>query len=426
MQMANTIPIQGTHPHSGRRIRLAPVDLQSIKLDIPLPFGLVDSRGILLAQKGYVFQTEHNLLNLANRGSGFFVDFSDLSDPPLRLAEKAYVNQLLKKLRSQNSLGELSKVHVKYASDPAVEDTEERAVDWLNMVEICNAMLHTRDANFFNLRLESIIAILTRQLNVNADESLLALFYLSEKNSQRYSATHCLLVCLICVLTASTVLHWSESDLDLLMRCALTMNIGMVDLQDDLSNQQGATDLSQDFLIREHCSLSSQILEMFGVEDRDWLAVVRGHHTVIKDPLQSESTSERLIGLLQRADVFSAKLSSRVSRNAQHSALAMKSIYFDHQLKPDAVGAAIIKAVGIYRPGSFVKLASGEVALVIRRGDNTATPLVAAILNKDGNPIGVAAIRNTADKKYAVISSVPSVTLHVTLNLQRMLQLGSQ
>jgi HD-GYP domain-containing protein (c-di-GMP phosphodiesterase class II) len=287
-------------------------------------------------------------------------------------------------------------------------------------------MLHTRDANFFNQRLESIIAILTRQVNVSADESLLALFYLSEKNPQLYSATHCLLVCLICVLTASTVLHWSESELDLLMRCALTMNIGMVDLQDGLSIQKGPTDISQIVLIREHSNLSSQILELFGVEDQDWLAIVRGHHTIVTDPLKSESTSDRLIGLLQRADIFSAKLSSRVSRDAQNSSLAMKSIYFDKQLKMDAMGAAIIKAVGIYRPGSFVKLASGEIALVIRRGDNTATPFVAAILNKDGIPISVAASRNTADKKYAVISSVPSATVHVTLNLERMLQLGSQ
>ena len=426
MQLENFNPIQNTALHPGKSVRLAPVDLQSIKLDVPLPFGLVDSRGILLAHKGYVFQTEQNLINLSNRGSGFFVDFSDLSEPQLRLAEKAYVNQLLKKLRSQDSLGELSKVHVKYANDLAQEDAGERAIDWLNMVEICNAMLRTRDSVFFHQRLESIIAILTRQVNVSPDEPLLALFYLSEKNPQLYSATHCLLVCLICVLTASSVLHWSESDLDLLMRCALTMNIGMVDLQDDLSVQKGPTDLSQKFLIREHCNLSSQILEMFGVEDQDWLAVVRGHHAIVTHPLQSESTSDRLIGLLQRADIFSAKLSSRVSRNAQHSSLAMKSIYFDKYLKPDAVGAAIIKAVGIYRPGSFVKLASGEVALVIRRGRNTATPKVAAILNKDGIPIAVVAVRNTADKKYAVISSVPSISLNVTLNLERMLQLGSQ
>jgi HD-GYP domain-containing protein (c-di-GMP phosphodiesterase class II) len=254
----------------------------------------------------------------------------------------------------------------------------------------------------------------------------MALFYLSEKKPHLYSATHCMLVCAICVLTASKVLRWSESDIEWLMRGALTMNIGMVDLQDDLTTRIGPLDISQKFLIGEHANLSAQLLEMFGVEDQVWLDIVRGHHIVIQDPMRCERVSDRLIGLIQRADIFSAKLSSRASRDAQHSSLAMKSIYFDSQLKLDAVGAAIIKAVGIYRPGSFVKLVTGETAVVVRRGENTATPTVAVILNKDGIPVVAVTIRNTVDKKYAVASSVASASVNVTLNLERMLNLSRQ
>ena len=86
--------------------RLAPVDLHSIKLDVPLPFSLVDSRGILLAHKGFIFQTEKILEGLANRGRGFFVNFADRSDPQLRITERAYASQLQKSLRSQNPLGD--------------------------------------------------------------------------------------------------------------------------------------------------------------------------------------------------------------------------------------------------------------------------------------------------------------------------------
>ncbi len=405
--------------------RLAPVDLNSIKLNVPMPFGLVDSRGVLLALKGFVFQTESILVSLANRGSGFFVDFSDLSDPQLRVAERAYINQLQKKLRDQGPLGELSKVQVSYAI-AASDEVEQKSFDWLDLIEACDSMLRTRDANFFKRRLENITAILTHQLNVNPDEALMALFYLSEKGARHYSATHCLLVCVICVLTASNVLHWSEADVDLLMRCALTMNIGMVDLQDGLAKQAGPVDMSQKFLIGEHANLSVHILEVFGVADQDWLTMVRLHHKTILEPLQSEFDSSRLIGLLNRADIFAAKLASRISRAAQTSSVAMKSIYISAQAKTDAMGAAIIKAVGIYRPGSFVKLASAEVGLVIRREGNTTTPAVAVVLNRDGVPVVAMAIRDTSDKKYAVISSVPSSTVKVTLNLQRILDLSRQ
>jgi len=104
----------------------------------------------------------------------------------------------------------------------------------------------------------------------------------------------------------------------------------------------------------------------------------------------------------------------------------MKSIYIDAQAKADPMGAAIIKTVGIYRPGSFVKLASGEVGLVIRRDANTTTPAVMVVLNRDGIAVVALSIRDTSDRKYAVISNVPSSMVKVTLNLERILELSRQ
>jgi len=406
-------------------MRLAPVDLHSIKLGVPLPFSLADSRGVLLAQKGFVFDSDKILLSLANHGNGFFVDFSDLSDPQVRMAEKAYVKHMLSALKDQKSLGELTKVQVGYSNGRSQESEDPRTFDWLNMVELCNAMLRTRDSAFFNHRLNSITVILAHQLSVSPDQSLLALFYLSERDTRFYSATHCLLVCAICYLTASSVLAWSEPDIDLLLRCALTMNIGNVDLQDKLATQKETPDISQALMIREHCNLSAQTLELFGVLDKDWLAVVSGHHLFVDEPLKSAKTSERLVGLIQRVDSFSAKLSIRVSREAQNVSVAMKSIFFDAESKLDAMGAAIIKAVGIHHPGSFVKLASGEVGIVVGRGKNTAHPIVAVVLQRDGVSSASMAVRNTAGKPYAVVANVPSANVHVSLNLEAILTIGS-
>jgi hypothetical protein len=397
--------------------------LHSIRLDIPLPFGLVDSHGILLAQKGFVFQNESTLNNLAERGRGFFVDFSDLSDPQLRFAQRDYVNQLISRLESQSTLGDLAKVHLRYSNSSNSEDVDAKILDWPNIVEICNSMLHTRDSKFFNQRLESLIAILTYEVNANPDKTLLALFYLSEQKPHLYSSTHSILVCAICALTASTVLHWSDADVNLLMRCALTMNMGMVDLQDALTFQKDATDLSQRVLINEHAAMSGHLLEMFGVDDDDWLNIVRSHHGTIKDPIHCKQRSERLVGLLHRVDVFAAKLSSRLSRISQPSSQAMKSVYYDELEKIDVMGAAILKAVGVYRPGSFLKLASGEIAVVIRRGKNTSAPTTAIILNKNGIPVASDIVRETSDKNFAITAVVPSNEIRVTLNLDKLLKI---
>jgi HD-GYP domain-containing protein (c-di-GMP phosphodiesterase class II) len=403
-----------------KTIRLAPVDLQSIRLDMPLPFGLVDRHGVLLAQKGFVFQNESTLNMLAERGRGFFVDFSDLRDPQLRSAQRDYVNQLMNRLESQSTLGELAKVHLRY---PKSEYIDERLLDWPDIVEICNSMLRTRDSKFFNQRLESMIAILTHEVKANPDKTLLALFYLAEQKPHLYSSTHSILVCAICALTASTVLHWSDADVNLLMRCALTMNIGMVALQDALTLQKDATDLSQRVLINAHEAMSGHLLEMFGVDDKDWLNIVRSHHATIKDPLHCKHRSERLVGLLHRVDVFTAKLSSRVSRMSLSSSQVMKSAYYDELGKIDVLGAAIVKAVGVYRPGSFVKLASGEIAVVIRRGKNTSAPTTVLILNKYGIPVASDNVRETSDRNFAITSVVPSNDIHVTLNLDKLLKI---
>jgi hypothetical protein len=90
----------------------------------------------------------------------------------------------------------------------------------------------------------------------------------------------------------------------------------------------------------------------------------------------------------------------------------------------NAMGAAIIKAVGIYRPGSFVKLASGQVGMVIRRGGKSTNPAVVVVLNRNGVPVFADAIRETTDAKYAVVSGVPSSSIKVTLNLEKILSLS--
>jgi hypothetical protein len=123
-------------------VRLAPVNLHSIKLKAPLPFNLVDSRGVLLAHKEFIFETDKILDDLSNHGSGFFVNLSDRNDPQLQAAEKAYVNQLLKKLRSQDPLRELAKVQVSYTAGSIAEELAQRAIDWSDLVEVCAVWRH--------------------------------------------------------------------------------------------------------------------------------------------------------------------------------------------------------------------------------------------------------------------------------------------
>ncbi len=101
----------------------------------------------------------------------------------------------------------------------------------------------------------------------------------------------------------------------------------------------------------------------------------------------------------------------------------MQACYFDEERKIDEAGAALIKAVGIYSPGSFVKLASNEIAIVIRRGANTTTPRVAILVNRSGMPTGELIVRDTGLRDYRITASVPHRDVKVKITLDRLLAL---
>ena len=101
----------------------------------------------------------------------------------------------------------------------------------------------------------------------------------------------------------------------------------------------------------------------------------------------------------------------------------MQASYFDENRQVDEAGAALIKAVGIYTPGSFVRLATQEIAVVVRRGRNTTTPRVAVIINREGMPTVEPLVRDTVQREYAIVASVPHREVRVQLNVPRLLEL---
>ena len=206
-------------------------------------------------------------------------------------------------------------------------------------------------------------------------------------------------------------------------KAALTMNLGMTELQDRLALQADPVSPTQRKLIEEHPTRSVEKLMALGVTDSIWLQAVAQHHTQAPGPLRTRAPAERLARLIQRADMFAARLAPRASRVPVVPAAAMQACYFDENRQIDEAGAALIKAVGIYQPGSFVRLNSDEVGVVVRRGMNTTTPKVAVLVNRNGMPTVEPMVRDTSLREYKVVASVPHREVRVQLNLERLLPL---
>jgi hypothetical protein len=97
-----------------------------------------------------------------------------------------------------------------------------------------------RDPNreHFKERLEQIHQTLGNEIQRNPNGVLFALIQLSAFETEMYSATHAMLVSVMCGIAAGEVLNWPEPVVTLLRKAALTMNVSMTELQDRLTSQK--------------------------------------------------------------------------------------------------------------------------------------------------------------------------------------------
>jgi len=399
--------------------KLVSVSIDSVRIGEPLPFALMDAAGTLLAKKGFVIPSRAELQALVGRGVSLYIDVTDSE-----AYHRAYVGRLHDMVLKDSTLGQIAGAHFSRAEldagrvDP---DLAEGPPDWLDYQAHANTLLRDSNSPQFLPRLIRLQKQLRQHSLRNADGALFALFHLSASELRMYSATHAMLVSVMCGLAAREVLNWSAEQEQVLCLAALTMNLSMTDLQDRLAQQLTPLTPEQRKQIDLHAARSVEVLQQMGVSDPAWLDAIRAHHSVPPGPLAGKTEGQRMARLIQRADMFGARLAPRASRIPTSPAAAMQASYFDENRQVDEAGAALIKAVGIYSPGSFVRLNTNEVAAVIRRGFNTTTPRVAVLINREGIPVTDPVIRDTSVREYRIVASVPHRDVRIQLNLQRML-----
>jgi hypothetical protein len=117
--------------------------------------------------------------------------------------------------------------------------------------------------------------------------------------------------------------------------------------------------------------------------------------------------------------VYLAKISPRSFRQGKPPNIAAKEMLQEKGMS-QALASIIIKEIGIYPPGSYVKLANGEIAVVTERGEQVHTPQVYSLLNPNGMPLGEPVPRDTNSAAFAVSSIVPRNKVMVTVNRTKL------
>ena len=368
----------------------------------PLPFGLRDDSGRLLLASGQAVDNEDMLRHLTSKA--LFADEHESADWHRRLA--GAVDQALRQgVTMQHVASVRPETDARRTVQPVAMSLSEQ---WHEMITHLDAALRdVRPASDWQTRLQQVHDRARDLVSRRPDASLYHLVYEAGQNTFKYSSSHAILSMVICEQSAP-LLGWTQDRIDSLGRAALVMNVAMVRQQDELSVSELPLTPRMREVIANHASEGARMLREAGMDDALCLAVVPLHHNESDADLAlAELPPERqLARLLRRVDIFCAKISRRVARPPMSPVQAARESCLGSQGVPDEIGGALLRAVGLYPPGSFVELVSGELGIVVGRGRRANLPYVASLVSATGFPLGEPALRDTIERRHAVRGSV--------------------
>jgi hypothetical protein len=343
-----------------------------IHLAAPLPFGVRDAEGALLLARGQHLDGPAQLDALLERGA--VVDLADLRS----------------------------------ARDAALQAPRERLPAlWQDTLRGVAQALAQAEAPTFRAALDDAAAPALVLVERDPDLAIFQIVARQDHADVAYGVQRSLHAAIAACLVAQR-LSWQPAEVTLAFKAALTMNLSMLELQAVLARQAGTPTAAQRAELRSHPMRSVQMLRQAGVDDETWLDAVLQHHEAEDGSGYPSGRSDvcELASLLRRADVYTSKLAPRGTRDPLAADVAGRAMFMADPGHP--MTHALVKEFGIYPPGSLVRLASGELAVVVQRGPSVTTPVVACLSDAQGRPLPERRRMATTDARHAVAALVPA------------------
>lgn len=350
-----------------------------LKAGSPLPWGVRDGTGKLLLARGHTLTDPRMVQALLERG--MFVDAGEV--------------------RATGRGGK----------DPIAVPKQGFLGRWRGLLARLTTLLTSPQDNFAQAMVE-VVDVLLGMADRESDKMLFQILRHDHSRPLMYGLAHSLHTAGVCCLTARRM-GWPEAQLRSLVSAALTMNISMLELQGRLAVQHTRPNTEQRNAINSHPARSVQMLRDAGVTDAVWLQAVEQHHETPDGkgyPAGLTEVSDTAL-MLHFVDVFTAKISARALRAPMLPNQAARDIFTQNNGHP--LAAVLVKEFGIYPPGCFVKLVSGETAVVVHRGENANTPQVFCLTNRNGDALNQPMRRDTSVKEHSVVAVVPESNMKV-------------
>ena len=350
-----------------------------VRIGVPLPGNVYDNAGQLLLSKGYVPDSQSQIDVLLSRG--MYVEIS-------------VFEELFKPLFTASVAPELQKKFdpflVRNALKISLNRLQRGILDGLakpaQIVEFADHLQAFADTDH-----EAAIAAC-----------------LLDHQDETYVVAHSLNTAMFCALLAKR-LNWSAARRNSTVCAALTMNLGMFELQSRLQRQATPLTPVQLEQVHAHSDASLAALQKIGVNDTVWLEAVRQHHESPAGAGYPQKVAEPVeeSQLLRLFDVLGARAMARADRKPQALAQIVRTLFVEEgQGANGALVATLVKMLGLYPPGSFVKLENKELAVVFRADPENNALAVAAVTTAVGTPTMQPVRRDTYRKGFSVASAV--------------------
>lgn len=361
-----------------------------LALNEALPWTVYDEFGNLLLREGYVIRQQRHLDSLFVRGAYIHVEEPDEDDAPVSPAVAPDPAT--------------QRVHVPHTSEPVFARTRRLANSLERLHADLLAGVMRNDMRMLVLGMAHVIS----QACKDDPDALLAGLHTNRSHS--YLVVHQLLGAAVVELLAS------EAGVDPDTRnswlcAALTRDVGMIDLQQQLDTQTQPLTQAQQVEIRNHPVYAETILAQMGVKDPVWMQVVQQHQercdgTGYPHCLRQEAIVDgaRLVGL---ADSYAAMVTPRANRMAQLPRQALQALYAARETAYDSQWCQrLVKSLTPFPPGSMVKLVNGEHALVRGRYSRPQDMQVWSVLDGSGAALPAPELRYTDDAACAIAHSM--------------------
>jgi HD-GYP domain-containing protein (c-di-GMP phosphodiesterase class II) len=303
---------------------------------------------------------------------------------------------------------------------------EDLLAEWSDLESgVGVALRNPESAQQFAARITQYDRWMQSLLELDQDVGLYLLFQLAGHSAVGYSASHALVSAVLCQLIAKE-LALPTTERDSLVRAAFTMNVAMTAMQDLLANQVEKPSPEQQDMIRTHPIKAAMLLGNLGVQDEDWLEIVSMHHddSVERPELHLLTPPQRLIRILKMVDRYAAMISPRMTRAGRTATESARSIMASAANKTDVIAHALVKVVGLCPPGTFVRLDSGEVAVVVKRSSKANQPLVAIVTNAEGELLRIPRLHATAQAYPRIKQALGAGVVHAPLGHYFILQIS--